>query len=33
MPTTCVGCGRRFDLLDPADAEELVHGHGCGIES
>lgn len=25
----CFECGRRFDLSDPADAGEFVHGHDC----
>jgi hypothetical protein len=26
---TCPGCGRRFDLLDPTDADEVAYGHDC----
>lgn len=29
----CPECGRIFDLLDAADAEELFGGHDCEPES
>lgn len=25
----CPECGRVFDLTDPTDADEWVHGHDC----
>lgn len=28
----CPECGRRFDLLDPTDAEEWYDGHDCEAE-
>ena len=27
--TKCVECGRIFDLLNEADAEEWYYGHDC----
>lgn len=33
MSGSCVECGRKFDLLDPKDAEELAYGHDCEVES
>ena len=29
MNTTCIECGRVFDLLNEEDAEELAYGHDC----
>lgn len=29
LVSTCVECGRVFDLLDETDAEELAYGHDC----
>lgn len=26
---TCTECGRTFDLLNPADADEWTYGHDC----
>ena len=33
MSATCVECGRKFDLMNPFDAAELVYGHDCEVES
>jgi len=30
--TTCVECGRAFDLLDEMDAQEFYYGHDCEQE-
>ncbi len=27
--TTCVECGRVFDLLDETDSQEVAYGHDC----
>jgi len=29
MSATCIECGKQFDLLNEADAAELVCGHDC----
>lgn len=28
----CIECGRRFDLMVEAEADEWYHGHDCEVE-
>jgi hypothetical protein len=32
MSASCVECGRKFDLLNENDANELAFGHDCEVE-